>query len=204
MSWKDEHYKVICDFMVWLNTCSNYYVLKGGTALMLCYNLNRFSEDIDLDGVEYDIEDIVKKFCILRKYTYRVAKDTLTVKRYMVHYGSAKPLKVEVSYRAKKVDSAETTSIKGILVYNIQSLLQQKINAYSGRDKIRDLHDMVFIGVNYWNGLNLQVKSALRNALEYKGLDYLDYLLNTQADELIDSDYLLTNFITLWEMLGLR
>ena len=123
-----------------MNNRSKSYVLKGGTSLMLCYNLTRFSDDIDLDEFDYDIEQIVRDFCTFNGFNYRVAKDTPTVKRYMIHYGGEKPLKVEISYRIKEINFAcETSIINGILVYNIQNILLMKLNAYSGRDKIRDL-----------------------------------------------------------------
>ena len=47
--WRDLHGQVINSFLKHLNTKSNSFILKGGTALAKCYNLNRFSEDIDLD-----------------------------------------------------------------------------------------------------------------------------------------------------------
>lgn len=33
------------------STAANPFVLKGGTALMECYELDRFSEDINLDAL---------------------------------------------------------------------------------------------------------------------------------------------------------
>ena len=52
------HRHVIKTFLTELNSCGNdRFILKGGTALMLCYGLDRFSEDIDLDGTRG--EDII-------------------------------------------------------------------------------------------------------------------------------------------------
>lgn len=48
-----KHLIVIKDFLDHVNKyCDNPYVLKGGTALSLCYDLNRFSEDIDFDIIQ--------------------------------------------------------------------------------------------------------------------------------------------------------
>ena len=56
------HKKVIIDFLNYLNSQTDQFILKGGTALMLCYGLNRFSEDIDLDGFkQIPREEIIKK-----------------------------------------------------------------------------------------------------------------------------------------------
>ena len=51
--WKARHGEIIREFTNNLNKNMNKnsgeFVLKDGTALMLCYELDRFSEDIDLD-----------------------------------------------------------------------------------------------------------------------------------------------------------
>lgn len=48
--WREQHGVVISLFLKYLNSQTDDFVLKGGTALMTCYKLDRFSEDIDLDG----------------------------------------------------------------------------------------------------------------------------------------------------------
>ena len=47
---RELHKTVITNFLAFLNKSSDQFVLKGGTSLMMCYGLNRFSEDIDLDA----------------------------------------------------------------------------------------------------------------------------------------------------------
>ena len=37
--WRDEHRKVIDSFLEFLNKKSEEFILKGGTALLTCYNL---------------------------------------------------------------------------------------------------------------------------------------------------------------------
>ena len=199
------HANVIISFIHTLNSRTKNYILKGGTSLMLCYGLDRFSEDIDLDAfnTKEGIEPFVQEFCKSYKYTYRVAKNTETVKRYMIHYGSDKPLKVEISYRRSKISQTEVTNINNILVYTIENLLTFKLNAYNSRDKIRDLYDVTFICRTYWNYLSDMQKTAVQDALSYKGLDYFDMLIRTQADELIDSNKLASDFLDLYAKLGL-
>ncbi|MDR0963142.1 MAG: nucleotidyl transferase AbiEii/AbiGii toxin family protein, partial [Clostridium sp.] len=72
-NWQETHGSVIRDFLEYLNDRSHDFVLKGGTALLSCYHLDRFSEDIDLDGKSPCIEDIVRSFCEQFDYTYRIA-----------------------------------------------------------------------------------------------------------------------------------
>ncbi|MDR2647682.1 MAG: hypothetical protein LBB67_06135 [Oscillospiraceae bacterium] len=58
-----------------------------------------------------------------------------------MHYGNeGKPLKIKASYRRKGIPAEETTTVNGILVYGIKPLCIMKINAYTNRDKIRDLY----------------------------------------------------------------
>lgn len=205
LGWRKQHYEVIVDFLQSLNEVSQSYVLKGGTSLMLCYGLTRFSEDIDLDGFATDIEEIVKTFCVSNGFQYRVSKNTKTVKRYMINYGNvSKPLKVEVSYRASWVDYNTVTSyINGLLVYQLPVILSMKLSAYNGKDKIRDLYEVVFIGLNFWEDLDELMKFQMRDIVSRKGLEQFDYVIKDQQDELVNNDELAQNFLCLWEKLGL-
>jgi len=201
--WRDKHRKAIDDFLEYINESSSDFVLKGGTALLTCYKLDRFSEDVDLDGL-IDIKDIIENFCDRNGFSFRIAKDTDTVKRHMINYGNtSKPLKVEVSYRRKEIRPDEVHKINGILVYNIDTLCVMKSAAYSGRDKIRDLYDLAFICNNYFDTLQPQTQNILRNAIEYKGIEQFDYIAREQNDELIDTEKLVDDFLKMHDKLGL-
>lgn len=205
--WRDLHGRVLKDFIIYLNRMCSNYILKGGTSLMLCYGLNRFSEDIDLDALHTTkgIEGIVNNFCQQNGFTYRMAKNTATVKRCFIHYSQdSKPLKIEISYRRNQIAAEEyTRSNNGILVYTIQRLLALKLSAYANRDKIRDLFDVVFICKNYWDLIPQALRIQAADAFEYKGIEHFDYLIKTQADELINTDVLCSDFLTVYSMLGL-
>ena len=203
-NWRDLHGKVIADFLTFLNKQTDSFVLKGGTALAQCYQLNRFSEDIDLDAEKENIIHHIQNFCKLNRYDYRIAKDTPTVKRAFINYGNTeKPLKIEVSYRNKRLPYGEIRNINGISVYSINRLAQMKSNAYNARDKIRDLFDLAFIVNNYYNELAPATLSIISDALQYKGLEQVDYVLATQHDELIDSNMLIESFLEMHDKLGL-
>ncbi len=59
-----KHKEVMSEFLQYLNIKNDRYVLKGGTALMMCYELDRFSEGIDLDSTDSrSIKKIVESFC---------------------------------------------------------------------------------------------------------------------------------------------
>lgn len=46
----------------------------------MCYNLDRFSEDIDLDSTNKNIKKYIDNFCKKNNFQYNIAKDTDTVK----------------------------------------------------------------------------------------------------------------------------
>jgi predicted nucleotidyltransferase component of viral defense system len=202
--WQIKHSEVISSFLKHLNSQTDDFILKGGTALMACYGLDRFSEDIYLDGKNESIGKYVADFCEKENFSFRVAKDTDTVKRYMIHYGDiGKPLKIEVSFRKKAIAHDEFTKIDDITVYTIDNLCAMKVNAYIGRDKLRDLYDLSFICKRYWDTLPAALKIVIRNAIEHKGIEQFDYITREQQDDLIDKDKLADDFLTLYDKLGL-
>ena len=131
-------------------------VLKGGTALLLAYGLDRFSEDLDFDStkslnMEYKIRNSAKRAKVKIGRIF-VKKDTGTTKRYMVNYvgnQSRRSLKIETSFREKEIDSDETTIINGIRVYKLNVLISQKLDAGLNRAKVRDLYDINYLSKNY-------------------------------------------------------
>ena len=130
-------------------------VLKGGTALMLAHGLDRFSEDIDLDAKKgFSLEAAIKKGCArsgVNINALQIAKDTETTKRYFVDYDSefgARRLKIESSMR-ENIKFSEVEKINGVQVYSVGALIEQKIRATQGRDKIRDLYDLNFLLRNH-------------------------------------------------------
>lgn len=187
-----------------LNQQQDSVILKGGTALMLCYGLNRFSEDIGLDSPHYKLKEFTKRFCSKYGYDYRIAKDTQTVQRFMIHYrDGSKPLKVEISYRNKVILPNTYQKINDISVYTIDRLAQLKASAYQGRDKIRDLYDVCFICNNYYSELSESTQNLIRDALSFKGFEHFDYIVNTQSDPLIDKNQLAEDYLKMYDKLDL-
>ena len=200
----EQHKSIIIDFLKELNANTSEYVLKGGTSLMLCYGLDRFSEDIDLDGQTDYISSFIDTYCSNNTFKYRTAKDTETVKRFMIYYEDiSHPLKVEVSFRNKSISSAATSTINGFKVYNLDILCQQKANAYSSRDKIRDLYDLCFICNNHFDELSVNTQITLAEAVSHKGIEQFDYLVKTEDDPLIDKEKLAESFLNMMDKLNL-
>lgn len=195
------------NFIYFMNKVTDDFILKGGTSLLLCYKLDRFSEDIDLNGFDGGLQffKIVETFSKKYGYSFRIAKDTDTVKRVLIDYGSSeKKLKIEVSYRNGIDKSKENyTIINGIVVYTIPAILSMKLNAYNHRDKIRDLYDIVFIYNTYLGMLDDVRIELLRDAIAYKGCEQVLYLIENQSDTLINQDKLFDDFLKMYENLGL-
>lgn len=193
------------DFLQYLNRYSGNYILKGGTALMFHYGLPRFSEDIDLDSNDaYSIRTIMDKFCKQYGYTYNIKKDTDFTLRFMLKFAlEYNPLKIEISFRRSDIPSSAYIIDDNVKVYNIDSLASLKIGAYGQRDKIRDLFDCSFIVNNYYDKLSFNTVNSYISTFQHKGLDQLDYLVETQADPLIDPNSLVESFLTANDKLGL-
>ncbi len=208
-TWKEKHKEVIESLLLYINSHSDKFVLKGGTSLMECYGLTRFSEDIDLDSTgKNNIHAIIDSFCRREGYTFRIAKDTDTVTRFMIDYGGEnehgdKPLKVEISHRRREIPASEMTVINNIRVYTLDQIALMKSQAYMSRDKIRDLYDVTYIINNKFDELNPFVVNALQNALGEKGIEQFDYITAEQSDELIDNNELGDLFLNAYDKVGL-
>ena len=135
------------------------YVLKGGTALMFGYGLDRFSEDLDFDSTKkLNLETKIKEnlpygFEIIE---IKKPKDTDTVQRYKVAYttpNGKRRLKIETSYRKQKISKDDYDLIDNMQIYNIDFLLDNKLKAtHDGdtpRTTARDLYDINFIVNNF-------------------------------------------------------
>jgi len=135
------------------------YVLKGGTALMFGYELDRFSEDLDFDSTKkLNLETKIYESLPLgfEIIDIKKPKDTDTVQRYKVHYKTPngdRRLKIETSYRKKEIDTNDYSLIKEMQIYNIDFLLDNKLSAsHDGikpRTTARDLYDIDFIVKNF-------------------------------------------------------
>ena len=145
-------------------------VLKGGTALLLCYGLDRFSEDLDFDAPKkMNLESRLEKALsgIVASQTITRTKDTDTVQRYRVIYQVAEGegrLKIEVSCRDEMLP--ETIVVEdGIKTYRVASLAAQKVRAFEGRTAARDLYDLHFLIRHHRGALSKDTMKRLRQAV---------------------------------------
>ena len=128
-------------------------VLKGGTALKLCYGLDRFSEELDFDcarslNLESSIKEVFANLGKSRRHPrdpdISVTRATETVKRYRIIYADDINLKLETAFRGAPLD-ADLIEVNGILTYKVGKLIQQKLRALNSRTIARDLHDIIYL-----------------------------------------------------------
>lgn len=152
-----EHLEVMTEICHSFNRKGLPMVLKGGTALKLCYGLDRFSEDLDFDcakslnldsSIQAVFAQLGKTKQHLRNPDVSVTKDTQTVKRYRIIYADDINLKLETSLRGTPNDD-DLVQLNGILTYKIEKLIQQKLRALNGRTAARDLHDVIYLYENF-------------------------------------------------------
>lgn len=125
-------------------------VLKGGTALLLCYGLDRFSEDLDFDAPKKfslagRVERVLSRHA--QSFSIKTVKDTETVQRLKIHYRKGafdRLLKIETSFR-QTPNSGSVVTLSGIKTYTVSALIDQKLAALVGRTKARDLYDVAFL-----------------------------------------------------------
>jgi predicted nucleotidyltransferase component of viral defense system len=171
----------------------NGLILKGGTALLFCYGLPRYSTDLDYDGFNYnfDVLNEIKFVFIsnaLKLDKINIKKDTRTVKRFMIHYKEAEnnPIKLEVSFR--NIDDVNDISdkyvqINNIKTYNINYLSVNKIDAFLKRTAARDIFDISFLLQHYPNSFNKELIEKCKNKLASIGLDQMENII--KSDEIM-------------------
>lgn len=143
-------------------------VLKGGTALLVCYGLDRFSEDLDFDApkklnLESRMESALARLTSKLKITR--TKDTDTVQRYRLEYeygSTLGRLKVEVSCRDASAAADDVIEVAGVRTYRVSRLIEQKLNALEKRTAARDLYDVHFLARRYAGDFSPQARERLR------------------------------------------
>lgn len=169
------------------------FVLKGGTALSLYYDLDRYSEDLDFDCKSNNMNFInrLKTHKDFKSWHLNIKKDTDTTFRAMLNGGASSPLgqyplKIEVSTRNKTLlqqGSLKYKNIKGVNVYDINELILMKVSAFSGRDKIRDFYDLGFLLEKYPKSFSNESLKAIHQKISYAGDNELNLLLKDEIDK---------------------
>jgi len=179
-------------------------ILKGGTALLFCFGLPRFSTDLDYDGIDYNFninDNITNVFKNnnLELSSLNTKKDTDTVKRFMVHYKEAEnnPIKIEISFRNMGNGNIfdNKININGLNTYNIKYLANNKINTFLDRMAARDIFDTAYLFKQYPDVINKDLIEKCKNKLNTIGIDQFEKIIKSDAIlKDFDTDEILINF----------
>lgn len=131
-------------------------VLKGGTALRLCYNLDRYSEDLDFDAgaplrIGNKIRHAFRMYGGVELSHIDVLKDTDTTRRIRVVYhdrASSREERILVEESLRNPENVQNAVVvDGIRTYPFETLAAIKLDlvANNRRTKARDLHDLAWV-----------------------------------------------------------
>ena len=149
---------------------------KGGTAVYLFYELNRFSTDLDFDLLDKSkeqevfnkIESIVKKYGVIKEKTNK--RNTLFF--LLSYFEDDQNIKIEINKRdfGSKYEVKNYLGIS-MLVMKKEDMFAHKLVAMTERNKIanRDIFDIYFFLNNNW-GIN---KEIVKKRTKIKFVDYL-------------------------------
>jgi predicted nucleotidyltransferase component of viral defense system len=155
-------------------------VFTGGTCLRLCYELNRYSVDLDF----WIVQEIKmnKMFEELKKYLskfYKI-KDAMnkffTIVIEIKKDGFPRSLKIEIRKEKRKIKTEQAiaysrySNIQVLLkIPTLEEMMKFKIEAFLSRKEIRDIFDIEFL---FKRGVPLNVQSETIEKV-IKGIDSL-------------------------------
>ena len=127
----------------------NKAVLHGGTSIWRCYQVNRFSEDVDV-YIPKDLEKLNQLFNNFMKNGFIIEKKRIRGKSL---YSNLKFndffVKFEALFKIVEGELREYETIEGNLLtircLNVEDIIKEKISSYLNRLKIRDLYDVFFL-----------------------------------------------------------
>ncbi|HLC20059.1 MAG TPA: nucleotidyl transferase AbiEii/AbiGii toxin family protein [Candidatus Nanoarchaeia archaeon] len=127
----------------------NTAVIHGGTAIWRCYGAQRFSEDIDV-YIPKDMTKLDLLFAHLEKRGFSIEKRNISEKSlYSNLLWDRTFVRFEAIFRKTEGHLREYQTIEGnlITVYSLtpEEFIVEKVKAYLGRHKIRDLYDIFFL-----------------------------------------------------------
>jgi len=145
-------------------------ILHGGTAIWRCFGSSRFSEDLDFYLPSFPKEKISQLLKNLEKIGFFNLKFRQTKNAIFSQFEYLGAI-IRFEALAKKIQNYKTASFEMIdgsfIVVNIlplKDLLEEKINSYLARQKIRDLYDIFFL-LKFAKKDN-QIKKLLKNFLK--------------------------------------
>ena len=126
-----------------------YGVIHGGTSIWRCYHGSRFSEDVDV-YISRDLKKIDLFFSSTEKLGFIIKKKKIGENSLYSNLElNETSVRLEAIFKKVNGSLAEYEAVDGnlITVYTLlpEELINEKVNAYLGRKKIRDLYDIFYL-----------------------------------------------------------
>ncbi|HLC91049.1 MAG TPA: nucleotidyl transferase AbiEii/AbiGii toxin family protein [Candidatus Nanoarchaeia archaeon] len=124
-------------------------ILHGGTAIWRCYGGGRFSEDLDV-YLPRDEQKIASYWEKLKERGFILEKKKVTANSiYSTLQLQRQKVRFEALFLKKDNCLKEYETISGnyltVLTLTPEQFVEEKVNAYLNRKKIRDLYDIFFL-----------------------------------------------------------
>ncbi len=194
----EEYMKRILKW-VFTSEIAEFLWFKWWTLAYLCYWLDRFSTDIDIDILDLEYEE--KIINIMRKELqelWDIKNETLwkTLHRWIFRYDErSMNIKVELNKRVWKANTYDDQNIDGMKIkcMSKESIFANKLVALSERFKNRDLYDVnFFLKNNFPLNNNIIIERTWKNINE----------LVKELVEILPEHYQKNNVLAdLWEVL---
>ena len=165
----EEYMKRILKW-VFTSEIAEFLWFKWWTLAYLCYWLDRFSTDIDIDILDLEYEE--KIINIMRKELqelWDIKNETLwkTLHRWIFRYDErSMNIKVELNKRVWKANTYDYQNIDGMKIKSMskESIFANKLVALSERFKNRDLYDVnFFLKNNFPLNNNIIIERTWKN-----------------------------------------
>jgi len=172
---------------------SKNLVLKGGTSLLLGYELNRLSTDLDFNTNMKKNEDIKNNiFKILKENNIRYSaihkKEIGSRVIYDILFRNKKTndkLKIDIDYSGKYLNDDKNVVFKnGIYLFSPDIICKMKYDALLSRKKARDIFDIEFLLQNYGSCFENEMLLNIKNRIEEIGQDKI--ILLFKRDEVLN------------------
>ncbi|MFW6009495.1 MAG: nucleotidyl transferase AbiEii/AbiGii toxin family protein [archaeon] len=174
-------------------------VFKGGTSLMICYNLDRFSEDLDFNIIkDINIEELLKEIMKFFEKTgyqaqFSLKRKTNTSQNYSIYIKGplymGKPESqttielnfshkddIFLNYFPKKVNHVfDDFPQFYINTLSLEEIFAEKIRCILTREKARDVYDFLYLINRRINlDINLVNKKLMFYNMEYDEKTFLE------------------------------
>jgi len=125
-------------------------ILHGGTLIWRCFNGNRFSEDLDFYLTEKNEEKIKEFFKALEKRGFVIKKFRIKQRSVFSKLVYQRiEVRIEIVFKKVKAILLDYECIDGRIIpikgLAAEDLLEEKIEAFLDRKKMRDLYDIYFL-----------------------------------------------------------